>query len=64
MAYMEGGNYHIQTYLSAIQHKNSTPYKFVLDLFQMTWTRLILGVCTTLNLPITEGGTIQATFTI
>ena len=37
------GSFHIQVYLSSIQHKILTPYRFVADSFQMTWTRQSWG---------------------
>ena len=38
------GNYSIWPYLSSIQHKNITSYRFVADLYQLTLSRLIWGL--------------------
>ena len=40
----ERGDYCIWTYLSSLQHKTLTPFRFVADSSQMTWTRLIWGL--------------------
>ena len=37
----ERGDYHTQVYLSFIQHKNLTPYEFVINSPQMTSSTLI-----------------------
>ena len=45
-------NNRIQAYFSSVQYKYLTPYRFVIDLFYIILTRLVLGVLKINNSPL------------